>query len=104
MELKLTSTADGPRLDPHPGEGTGGAAGEGAQGGADHAQAGRGQPAGRGEGGTDRTAGRVRPPAKDGEVTFTLRGATVSYDAKKQEVVVNGHRAPAPLRGRASSG
>lgn len=36
-------------------------------------------------------------PAKDGEVTFTVRGATVVYDAKKQEVVVNGHRAPAPL-------
>jgi len=37
-------------------------------------------------------------PAKDGEVVFTLRGVTVSCDAKKQEVVVNGHRAPAPLK------
>lgn len=37
-------------------------------------------------------------PAKDGEVVFALRGITVSYDAKKQEVVVNGHRAPAPLK------
>lgn len=36
-------------------------------------------------------------PAKDGEVTFTVRGATVVYDAKKQEAVVHGHRAPAPL-------
>ena len=30
-------------------------------------------------------------------MTFTVRGATVSYDARKQELVVNGHRAPAPL-------
>lgn len=36
-------------------------------------------------------------PAKDGEVMFSLRGATVSYDARKREVVVNGHRAPASL-------
>ena len=37
-------------------------------------------------------------PAADGEVTFTVRGATVMYDGKKQELVVNGHRAPASLR------
>lgn len=30
-------------------------------------------------------------------VEFNLRGATVAYDTKKQEIVVNGHRAPAPL-------
>src|SRR5262249_7034121 len=38
-------------------------------------------------------------PGDDGTLTFTVRGATVAYDAKKQELVVNGHRAPAPLRG-----
>ena len=32
------------------------------------------------------------------EVTFTVRGATITYDPRKQEIVVNGHRAPAPLR------
>ena len=32
------------------------------------------------------------------EVTFTVRGATITYDPQKQEIVVNGHRAPAPLR------
>jgi fructan beta-fructosidase len=32
-----------------------------------------------------------------GDVTFTIRGATISYDAAKQEIVVNNHRAPAPL-------
>ncbi len=37
-------------------------------------------------------------PAADAEVTFTVRGATIVYDVKKQELVVNGHRAPAPLR------
>jgi sucrose-6-phosphate hydrolase SacC (GH32 family) len=32
------------------------------------------------------------------EVTFSVRGATIAYSAKRQELVVNGHRAPAPLR------
>ena len=37
-------------------------------------------------------------PGQDGEVVFTVRGATIVYDVKKSELVVNGHRAPAPLR------
>jgi fructan beta-fructosidase len=37
-------------------------------------------------------------PSAESELTFTVRGATIRYDAKTQEVVVNGHRAPAPLR------
>jgi sucrose-6-phosphate hydrolase SacC (GH32 family) len=37
-------------------------------------------------------------PEKDAEVAFTVRGATIVYDAKKQELSVNKHRAPAPLR------
>ena len=37
-------------------------------------------------------------PGNASEVTFTERGATIVYDAKKQELAVNGHRAPAPLR------
>lgn len=36
-------------------------------------------------------------PGADTVTTFNIRGATVVYDAKKQELVVNGHRAPAPL-------
>jgi len=36
-------------------------------------------------------------PAADGEVTFNVRGATVIYDIKRGELVVNGHRAAAPL-------
>lgn len=32
-------------------------------------------------------------------VTFTVRGIPVVYDVKKQEVIVNGHHAPAPLIG-----
>ena len=38
-------------------------------------------------------------PGDATEVAFTVRGATITYDAKKQELVVNKHRAPAPLRG-----
>ena len=30
-------------------------------------------------------------------MTFTIRGATIRYDATKQEIIVNNHRAPAPL-------
>jgi sucrose-6-phosphate hydrolase SacC (GH32 family) len=37
-------------------------------------------------------------PGDTGEVVFTVRGATIVYDAKKQELAVNNHRAPAPLR------
>jgi sucrose-6-phosphate hydrolase SacC (GH32 family) len=35
-------------------------------------------------------------PAAVGEVAFSVRGATIAYDAKRREIVVNGHRAPAP--------
>jgi sucrose-6-phosphate hydrolase SacC (GH32 family) len=37
-------------------------------------------------------------PGDASEVIFNVRGATIAYDVKKQELVVNGHRAPAPLR------
>jgi sucrose-6-phosphate hydrolase SacC (GH32 family) len=33
----------------------------------------------------------------DADVTFTIRGATISYNAAKHEIVVNDRRAPAPL-------
>src|SRR5262249_14429203 len=38
-------------------------------------------------------------PSTESTLTFTIRGATIAYDSTKQELVVNGHRAPAPLRG-----
>lgn len=37
-------------------------------------------------------------PSEDSEVTFNVRGCAIAYDARKQELTVNGHRAPAPLR------
>jgi fructan beta-fructosidase len=36
---------------------------------------------------------------KDSELSLTLRGTAIGYDAKKQELSVGGHKAPAPLRG-----
>ena len=36
-------------------------------------------------------------PAGTAEVAFVLRGLSIVYEAAKQELVVNGHRAPAPL-------
>ncbi len=38
-------------------------------------------------------------PGDASEVVFNVRGASIIYDAKKQEISVNDHRAPAPLRG-----
>lgn len=37
-------------------------------------------------------------PGSATEVAFDVRGAKIVYDAQKQELIVNGHRAPAPLR------
>ncbi len=37
-------------------------------------------------------------PGDASEVIFHVRGAAIVYDVKKQELTVNGHRAPAPLR------
>ncbi len=37
-------------------------------------------------------------PGNAAEIALTIRGAKVSYDFAKQEIVVNDHRAPAPLR------
>jgi sucrose-6-phosphate hydrolase SacC (GH32 family) len=37
-------------------------------------------------------------PSADTTVTFNVRGVEVAYDAAKQELIVNNHRAPAPLR------
>ncbi len=36
-------------------------------------------------------------PDPDSEVRFQLRGVPIVYDARKQELIVNGHRASAPL-------
>lgn len=37
-------------------------------------------------------------PGTAQEVTLSVRGATIAYDVVKQELIVNGHRAPAPRR------
>ena len=37
-------------------------------------------------------------PGKADEIVLTLRGVAVTYDVKKQEITVAGHKAPAPLR------
>ena len=36
-------------------------------------------------------------PGTAAEVVFTVRGATVAYDVKKQELAIDGHRAAAPI-------
>ena len=37
-------------------------------------------------------------PGADSEIHFAVRGISIGYNAGKQELNVNGHRAPAPLR------
>ncbi len=37
-------------------------------------------------------------PGDASEIAFNVRGAKIVYAAKTQELIVNGHRAPAPLR------
>jgi sucrose-6-phosphate hydrolase SacC (GH32 family) len=37
-------------------------------------------------------------PLADTTVTLNVRGVEIAYDAAKQELIVNNHRAPAPLR------
>ena len=36
-------------------------------------------------------------PGTATQIEFTLRGISVVYDVKQQEIIVNGHLAPAPL-------
>jgi sucrose-6-phosphate hydrolase SacC (GH32 family) len=40
----------------------------------------------------------VFEPGPDSVVEMTINGVPVTFDAAKQELTVNGHRAPAPLR------
>ncbi len=37
-------------------------------------------------------------PSDSKELSLNIRGATIRYDVAKQELIVNDHRAPAPLR------
>ncbi len=37
-------------------------------------------------------------PAADSEINLMVRGISIKYSTQKQELTVNGHRAPAPLR------
>lgn len=75
LELKLRRTADGPRLTWNPVE---------------ELKSLRIGPSTSGE------LLEVRAEC-NADVTLTVRGATISYDAAKQEIAVNNHRAPAPL-------
>ncbi len=36
-------------------------------------------------------------PGEAGEISLFVRGANIVYDSSNQEIIVNGHRAPAPL-------
>ena len=38
-------------------------------------------------------------PGPESEIKFDIRGVPITYNSAKQELTVNGHRSPAPLRG-----
>ncbi len=91
LELKLTATAEGPRLTwaPLPT----------ANDGVSRAMKVKPEETVR----HDHASGLMRvtaefEPGADSELNFTVNGAVISYAAAKQELTVNGHRAPAPLR------
>ena len=96
LELGLKQTADGPRLTFAPAREVEGLRGK------SHSLA----SSSLAPGGANPLAGvtaelvELRAEIEPGtaeEVVFTVRGATVAYDVKKQELVVNGLRAAAPL-------
>jgi sucrose-6-phosphate hydrolase SacC (GH32 family) len=94
LELRLLTTSDGPRLtwQPVPFGGVGGLR-----------PAVRSLQPGETQVLADSTQGflDVRAefePGPDSEVKFNINGVPIIYHAAKQELIVNGHRSPAPLR------
>ena len=97
LELKLTATADGPRLTWTPVTELSALRAK-----SHHLGAVTLQPEGANPlAGVQAELVELRAefaPGDATEVIFNVRGATIIYDAKKQELAVNNHRAPAPLR------
>ena len=97
LELKLTATPDGPRLTMNPVKELTGLRGKSHRFDAMTLQPDAANPF------ADVKAELVEvnaefEPGTASEVAFKVRGATIIYDVKAQELVVNDHRVPAPLR------
>lgn len=97
LELRLTATADGPRMTWTPVRELESLRTHSRRWGASPLRPGDPNPF-AGEG-AELVEVRVDfEPGTSGECVLQVRGASIVYDVAKQELIVNGHRAPAPLR------
>ena len=97
LSLKLVSTGDGPRLTWTPVKEVDTLRGRGIVAGPLTLDPGSPNPLGAAKGELLDVVAAFEPGTAK-EVAFAVRGVAVVYDVPKQELVVNGHRAPAPLR------
>ncbi|MBI5394494.1 MAG: 2,6-beta-D-fructofuranosidase [Verrucomicrobia bacterium] len=97
LELKLFSTAEGPRLTWTPVKELEKLRAKSHRFGARTLKEGGANPFAQVDGELFEVRAEFEPSA-DATVTFNVRGVEIAYDAAKQELIVNNHRAPAPLR------
>ena len=97
LELKLTATADGPRLTWTPVRELEKLRGKSQKIASRTLRPGDANPIAASESDTREIRAEMEPEAGS-EVTFNIRGAVIVYNASKQELTVNGQSAPAPLR------
>jgi sucrose-6-phosphate hydrolase SacC (GH32 family) len=97
LVLKLVSTPDGPRLSWQPVRELEALRGQAARSGKLLLNPGDANPC-RAAAGEQWDLIALVEPGKATEVAFTIRGSAVVYDVRKQELVLSGHRAAAPLR------
>ncbi len=97
LELGLTETADGPRLTFAPARETEALRARSHRLGGSTLAPGSADPLAGVTAELVELRADIEPAAAD-EIVLTVRGGTIAYDVKAQELVVNGHRAPAPLR------
>jgi sucrose-6-phosphate hydrolase SacC (GH32 family) len=98
LELKLTATADGPRLTWTPVKELASLRTGSHSTGSFTVKPGDANPLAQVSGELLEVHTEFEPGAMS-VVSLDIRGVAVVYDAAKQELTVNGHRAPAPLRG-----
>ena len=97
LELKLTATPEGPRLTMNPVSELATLRGKSHRTGPFQLRQGDKNPLSKANGDLFEVRAEFEPgPAS--VVIFNVRGVAVSYDTAKQELTVNGHRAPAALR------
>jgi len=98
LELNLTATPEGPRLTMNPIKELTSLRAKSHRAGSFTLRPGDANPLAKVRGDLFELRSEFEPGATS-IVNFNVRGVAISYDASKQELIVNGQRAPAPLRG-----